>query len=388
MTSWGQPPRRRVAVLLNHSQDPASWRERHRLGETMDATPYGYEYGERWFDMSWALSHTESKRARALRIQLAGRLGFDLIHVWRNRHTLFTADAVWTHTEREHMAVALWQRLVPRFRRPKLLAQTIWLWDNWSSMSPPRRAFYRWLLRAETVEATHSGVNLSTSRTAVAGRRVILVPFGTRTLSDDGPPSGSGGDRWDVVAPGNDEHRDWSTLAEASRMLPDVRVWVASSTPAARRESWPANVRCERVGNAREYAHLLARSRVCVVPLRPNQHASGMTTCIEASSVGTPLVIGGDGGLREIIGQGPTYVNAGDPAALAAAITEALNRQACGVVPQVPDIEARGLSQRDYVTRYALITYMMCGDLEWSDTPSALIPQAVPEPDQRPDHRA
>lgn len=377
-----RPARRSVAVFLNHSLDVEAWRARHEDGTTLDATPYGYALAEEWFDVRWARSHPESAVTRRLRIALAGRLGFDLVHAVRNRRMLFAADVVWTHTESEHLAVALLQRLVPRYRRTRLLAQTIWMWDRWSGFGRPRRALYAWLLRRETVEATHSPLNLETSRRLVPGRRVVLVPFGTQPLHVTEAPSASDDEDWDVVAPGNDEHRDWATLAETAALRPGLRFWVASSSRRARELDWPANVRVERVADADAYTRLMARAAVCVVPLKPNLHASGMTTCMEASSVGTPLVIGGDGGLAAIIGPGPRYVPAADATALADAIDLVVADRASGRSPAVPDLAGRGLTQRDYVTRYALLTDMACGDRPWSDRASELAPQQRDAPPQ------
>lgn len=369
--------RRRVAVFLKHSLDVDQWRERHRAGETLDATPYGYELAEQWFDMSWARSHRESPWMSRVRVGVANRLGFDIVHAVRNRRVLFAADMIWTHTESEHLAVALLQRLVPRYRRTKLLAQSIWLWDRWPAQSRARRMFHAWLLRQETLEATHSPVNLQASREWVPGRRVVLVPFGSQTLHPRSVVTDSTDDDGDVdvVAPGNDEHRDWSTLADVARMRPSVRFWVASSSQGARAQDWPANVRVERLADAGGYTRLMSRAKVCVVALKDNRHASGMTTCIEASSVSTPLVIAGDGGLRTVIGPGPQYVEQGDAAGIAGAIDRVLGDHGAGREAAVPDLRSRGLTQRDYVTRYAVITDMACGDRPWSEEASGLVPQ-------------
>lgn len=36
-------------------------------------------------------------------MRLLSRLGFDLVHAWRDRRALNDADAIWAHTEREHI---------------------------------------------------------------------------------------------------------------------------------------------------------------------------------------------------------------------------------------------------------------------------------------------
>lgn len=174
---------------MNHSQDPAEWAARHLAGQTIDSTPYGYGIAEEWFDLTWAQSHPESPRMRRWRIALAGRLGFDLVHAWRNRKVLFAADAVWTHTEVEHLAVSFLQKLMPRWRRTQVLAQTIWLWDRWPELGRTRRRLYTSLLRGQAVECTHSPLNFAASRETVRERRVLLVPFGTQGLAALASPS-------------------------------------------------------------------------------------------------------------------------------------------------------------------------------------------------------
>ncbi len=90
---------------------------------------------------------------RRWRIALAGRFGFDMVHAWRNRRVLFAADVVWTHTEVEHLAVSFLQKLIPRYRHTRMLAQTIWLWDRWPELSRARRQLYTWLLRSKPLSA-------------------------------------------------------------------------------------------------------------------------------------------------------------------------------------------------------------------------------------------
>jgi hypothetical protein len=134
-----------------------------------DLTPYGYDLAGDRFDMVWSVAAPEGRLGRALRVRIANALGFDLVHAWRNRTLLFRADVIWTHTEREHLAVALLQRFRRRSRRVPVLAQSVWLWDAWQTWGAPRRALVGWLLRTHPVEAVHSARNRDVSRRAVPG---------------------------------------------------------------------------------------------------------------------------------------------------------------------------------------------------------------------------
>ena len=102
----------------------------------VDRLPYGYY---RAADDNCAIEYSENfDEWRAVRLgRLAARrlLGFDLLHAWRNRSGILDADVVWTHTELEHLAVVLLFLTVPRSRRPKLIAQSVWLYDRWRQFS-------------------------------------------------------------------------------------------------------------------------------------------------------------------------------------------------------------------------------------------------------------
>ena len=97
--------RPRIAVIVRYGLNPNAWEERHRRGEVADRTPYGYHLAESAFDLEWSTDRIEGATARWWRMTAKRVLGFDFIHVWRNRDAIARADAVWTHTEREHLAV-------------------------------------------------------------------------------------------------------------------------------------------------------------------------------------------------------------------------------------------------------------------------------------------
>lgn len=343
----------RIVVALSYDQDVERWRERHARGEVLDATPYGYHRAADRFDLAWTRSHPESASVSRVRRALAARLGFDLVHIWRNRALLRGADAVWTHTEREHLAVAA----VLRGAGPPVLAQSVWLWDAWPRIAPWRRRWIARQLRRHAIEVVHSRINLQDARAAVPGRRAELVPFGTQALpsvraeSAAQPPL--------VLAVGNDIDRDWALLATVAARLPRLRFRVVSTSRAAGEIDWPANV--ERVRSAtRESLTASMREASCVVvPLRHNRHASGTTSCIEALGAGRPLVVSRTGGLDDYVDGTARLVEPGDADALARALEDAV---AGGVpAPEAGAGEQRGLTQADYVERYVRITDWLLG---------------------------
>lgn len=346
---------RRVAIIVRFGLNPQRWAERHAQGEVVDQTPYAYHLAERWFALDWSSDHEESSVARWWRLSIRRVLGFDFVHVWRNRGIIRTADAVWTHTEREHLAVAMLKALAPRRYRAVSVAQSVWLWDSWPDMSRARAAFLRLLLRRHAVEVVLSRVNRDISRAAVPGRNVVRVPFGTHFASPAPagavlrlPPR--------VLVVGNDRHRDWELLAEVAALVPEADFDIISLSEDARSRQWPGNVEVRSVPQARVLA-AYADSTLVALPLRHNRHASGCTVAIEAISAGIPLIVSDAGGIDEYVADAEAdLVPVGDAAAFAEAVRRRLRASGSDRTPSTTAAE-RGLSERDYIERLALLTH-------------------------------
>jgi len=339
----------RVAIVLDYSLGLDQWRERAAAGDALDATPYGLDAAADRFALVWARSHDETDLARRMRGRLARWLGCDVVHAWRNRRLIISADAVWTDTERQHLAVALLQRLRPRSRRVPVVAQSVWLWDEWPAYGQVRRAWVRWLLGAHAVEVCHSPGNVEASQREVPGRRVRFLRFGTSI-----PPHGERVDPVDVLSVGNDRCRDWQTLADALAQLPGVSARIVSSAPPARRVEWPDGVVVGAAPTRADLAALYRGARAIVVVSRANPYASGITAAIEALDAGKPLVVTDTGGIGAYVEGAADLVPPGDSAALGAAIKDALDGG--GVTPEPGARAERGLTARDYVDRYAGLT--------------------------------
>lgn len=340
-------------VALSYDQDVERWRQRHERGEVLDETPYGYHRAADRFDVAWTASHPERPLVRRARDSLSGRLGFDIVHIWRNRRLLRSADVIWTHTEREHLAVAF----VLRGGAPPVIAQSVWLWDAWPGLSGARRRLIATLLRRHAVELVLSRVNLADARRGVPGRRVEFVPFGSAALPSvrSDPP----GSPPLVLSVGNDSDRDWAVLARAAERLPGMRFRILSGSRAARGTDWPGSVEPVTTATRETLIASMREASCVVVPLRHNRHASGATSCIEALSAGRPLVVTRAGGIDAYVEGSATLVAAGDAAALADAIDAAVH--GAGVSPREGVEVDRGLTQADYVERYARITLWLLG---------------------------
>ena len=131
-----------VHVHLFYGADP----RRYRKGENIGSL-YGYHHAESAeFALDYAQDASESTPMRFMRRGLKAAFGFDFIHAWRNRRAILQSDVIWTHTEQEHLAVALVLLMNAKKggARPLLLAQSVWLLDRWPGYGALRRETAWW----------------------------------------------------------------------------------------------------------------------------------------------------------------------------------------------------------------------------------------------------
>ncbi|WJL94741.1 glycosyltransferase [Microbacterium sp. ET2] len=354
----------RVAIVVRHGLNATAWRVRHARGEVSDATPYAYHLAEPSFELEWSADRAENSLAHWWRMTVRRILGFDFVHVWRNRALIARSDVVWTHTEREHLAVALLRMLAPRRYRARLIAQSVWLWDLWPGVSAPRRALFTRLLKHVDVEVVLSRVNRDAALEAVPGRRVVRLPFGTHfaeprtaetSTAETDPPTPPR-----VLVVGNDRHRDWPLVAAVAKRLPEADFDVISLSEDVRAMSWPMNVQVRSVTQREILTDAYADATVVALPLRPNRHASGCTVAIEAVSAGVPVVASDTGGIDEYLADAAsTLVPVGDVDGFVRGIEAAIADPPLSD----PDVAARrGLSEADYVARLVAVTHALIAD--------------------------
>ena len=354
--SAGRP---RVFVHLDNGRSPSTWAKAHESRRVLEEWPYGYQFAREHVTLRYSRDTEESRPARFLRRGLCRVFGFDLLHAARNLDGLREAEVIWTHTEHEHLAIAVLRklRLVPRV---PVIGQSIWLWDSWRQFGPTRRRLHLWLLAEIDLHTTHSAHNAQDASRALE-ETALVIPFGIEpTFTVPPRPAARPGNPIQVVAPGNDRDRDWSLLAEVARSHPDIAVRVLSSRLRARRlvsRSVP-NFSVTRVNDTRELISEYHRADVVAVPLRLNRHASGLTVAFESLQAGRPLVITRTGGVDEYLREHAWYAEIGDldsfvgairSAAPTAADDEAMSRRRA-------HIAARGLTARDYGLRHVLLT--------------------------------
>jgi glycosyltransferase involved in cell wall biosynthesis len=152
--------------------------------------------------------------------------------------------------------------------------------------------------------------------------QLAVVPYGVDTSFWSGT---SGSEREGVIVSAGREHRDYRTLVSA---LPDGATLTIADhslfTPQATRrdpDAWPATVRRVALDAAR-LRQLYLQAEVVVVPVIESFMPAGITTLLEAMSMGKAVVVTETSELRGVVQHGETglVVSPGDVTGLRAAL--------------------------------------------------------------------
>lgn len=367
----------RVFILLRDGLSPAAWSARLADDNAWEDSPYGYGGASAQFSLTWSKDLPTYAWLSFVRRGVQRVFGADILHVLFNLKRIRAAEVVWTHTEREHLALLL---LLPFAKYPHVVAQSVWLWDRWDDFGRLRRRVYSVLLRRADIEIVHSRINLNESRRQVTGRRVELVPFGTTSVhegADDGSRTIRAANRRpQVLSAGNDHDRDWATLAACAREMTSVDFVIFTSAPRALSENWPTNVEIRKSACVREMRAAYVICDLVVLPLQPNKHASGATVAGESMSAGRPLVVAKVGGIEDYVdGPGTHYYDSGDTRSMSSAIWAAIGSSVSHEEIALKR-DKRGLTPDDYVRRYEWISAALLCDAKVPETVSAF--EAVP----------
>jgi glycosyltransferase involved in cell wall biosynthesis len=366
LTGESGPQRRDVQVFvhLGPGFGADAWRDRYERGlipGLNEPVPYGYHRaGGEGLLIRYSQDSKEGRLSGLFRRAFCVALGFDIIHTWRNRTGLMSADVVWTHTEREHLSALFLFRLLALRRKPYVIAQCIWIFDRWPRFSWARRKLYSWLLRQADIVTTLSPANLNVARRLLPGSRTELVMFGI-TCDSLKKPRVSGCHRpVRVAALGNDMHRDWKTLLRAFGGVSGFELKIASSKVAPGLTRGACNVRVEPARSRQQVERLYEWADMVVVPLNSNLHASGLSVVLEATLSGQPLIATDTGGLRAYFSSEEVdYVPVGDPLAMREAarkLSQDDGRRLRLVTLAQRRIVEAGLTSETYALRHRQLT--------------------------------
>ena len=288
----------RIFVHLARDKDVVNWQEQRRAGTLVgvnDETPYGYGRAERMgCEVSFSRSCKENFAVKFFRLVIRVLTGFDFLHVRRQGKLIKKADVVWTHTESQFLAVAAltywWNK------PPKIIGQSVWLFDHWYELSAVKRWFYRKLISKVDLLTVHSECNLAVLQKIFPQKKSALVLFGIPTESMRAPIRRSIVPI-NILSIGSDRDRDWHTLIEVVRNQSDMTLTILSGTANPKLVNSVSNANILRARSNKDLNEHFDNATVVCVPLIPNKHASGITVIQEAILAGVPVIATDTGGL-------------------------------------------------------------------------------------------
>ena len=326
----------KVFVHLAYGYGADSWNRRWKAGKILginEPFPYGYHHAEAMgCSVMQSQDLNESAAQKFIRLAVRVTLGFDLIHAWRNFDRLRNADIVWTHTESQFLAILLLFSILGKDSRPRMISQSVWLYDRWAGFSGLRRWLFSKLIRRADVLTVHSPENLSVARRLFPDVRSELVLFGIAADAKVAPRPRSRNHPLKIISLGNDEHRHWELLIAAVAGRPDWSLKIASRKVRASSVGDHKNIQVVIARTNEELLALYDWADVLVLAIKPNLHASGISVLQEAALLGVPAICSDTGGLRAYFDDSQVrFVSPGDVDALRAAIEDLSNDPDAGL---------------------------------------------------------
>ena len=364
-----------VFVHLAYGFGVQSWERRWNDGKILglnEPKPYGYYRAETMgCSVTYSEHREESLAGKLLRLVLRVLLGFDLVHAWRNFDTMKDADVVWTHTESQFLAILMLFYLKRNVRRPKLIAQSVWLFDHWHRFAVPRRWLFSSLIRQADILTVLSPTNLAVAKRLFPKIRSELVLFGIAADTKVEPAFRPVKGTLNVISLGNDVHRDWDLLIEAMASEPDWNLKIASQKVKPSSIAHARNIEVTSLRTNDELFALYRWADLLVLAIKPNLHASGITVLEEAALLGVPIICSDAGGLRAYFSDPEIrFVPPQDITALKAAIRQ-LAADPSARLALAEKAQARmgpsGLSSESYVRRHVEISRDLLGRAQERD---------------------
>lgn len=292
----------KVFVHLSTGQNAHDWEQQWRDKKLIgfnDPSPYGYARANALgCDVVFSKGKPESYFKKYFRGFLRLCLGFDYIHALNNKAEIYQSDVVWTHTETQYLAVALMFLLNPELTRPKLIGQSVWLFDQWHKLTWFKKLLFKKLIKYVDVMTVHSTENLTFANKVFPSKNIEYVRYGVpsevKYPFKDKPLAPI-----EVLALGNDKHRDWKTLVEALGNQTDINLTIITTKLKSSEYLQYKNIKIAQLNSQDELVDHFNSANIMVIPLKDNMHASGITVMQESALMGVPIVVTDTGGLRD-----------------------------------------------------------------------------------------
>lgn len=343
-----------VYVHLMRGQDSIDCAADFAAGKSPEISPYGFHRAA-FYGFEVSFSRDRKHKALDLLGRLSSRmLGFDLFHALANLRSIRRATLVWTMTEGEAFAVALIFAL-RLARKSPIVANSVWVINEWDSLPSWRRAIFRYLARYLSVLTVHSGACLEPAQRAFPNTDVRLVYFG---INKDMFPLQPRDERGDlpirIFAAGNDRTRDWDTLLQALGTDPRFTVKLACRWVTAEQIAPYPTVKLVRDPSMAMFRSLYNWADLIAIPMRENLF-SGTTVALEAAALGIPILSARTGAI-------PTYFE--DDALFYYPVGDADGLRQVAANASAVEREARAakahavFQQRDYSTQALVRQYI------------------------------
>ncbi|GBR48908.1 glycosyltransferase [Gluconobacter roseus] len=351
----------RVFVQLSHGYGAKNWNEKFRQGKILGTNePYAYGYN-RANSSEIKITYSEDIVKENLfqkSVRYAARLvlGFDFVHVWRNRKNIMAGtDVVWTYNESQTLGVMLLKKIFSA-KNIKVIGQSVWLIDKWPR-NKIRQLIYRWLLKDVDVLTFNSKVNSDIAKKMFPHNRIEFTKFGIRC--DEMVPYFEK-DVGNIVAVGNDRSRDWATLAACASRMTNINFFLATQSAAAINiADKHSNMIIAKLKTNNDMASFYEKAILVIVPLDRNNYVSGLTVVEESGVMGVPCIVTDTGGLRDYFTDDMVYfIPPNDSDALSEAIKILLGNKEkrARMVENIQNYMQKSLNSQTYVEEYVKIT--------------------------------
>jgi glycosyltransferase involved in cell wall biosynthesis len=271
---------------------------------------------------------------------LSGGIGGfrDIYLAWKGAQAASKYDTIFCNSE--SIALPLGIMLKGRKRRPRIVAI-----GHRISTSKKRSLFTTWkAMNGVDILFLYSSLqeSIGIQTLGIPSKKLKRIQFHAderffRPDDHGSVPQAPRGYDFQVCSAGL-EWRDYPTLIEVAKQMPNVHFHIAAASPWSKhtneteKADLPSNVTVKKHGYE-SLRELYRCSHICVAPLYENDFQAGITTILEAMACGLPVVVSKTTGQTDAIidGENGVYVIPGDSKAIKAQIESLLadeNRRA------------------------------------------------------------